>query len=118
MESPHWSGIPLPWLWQSRALASERAWNWPVALTCWLQCSSIGCSGAAVVRATAVALGFLVVPAVLRHRLSASASGLAHFRQGSSELESTALAAMAPPARWLLVVLSELEPRLPQGEQS
>merc|ERR1719440_1063263 len=129
---PHWSSVPTAWIWRGEALRRERAWEWPAAFACWLRCLKEDTSGSGrcdVQRAVAVALGFLVMPAILRHRLAApsplrpalaampAAGGAGYGQSGSMELEATALAPMTSPAKWLLTGLAELELQLGCSEE-
>lgn len=125
---PHWTSIPTAWVWRSEALRREKAWEWPGALACWLQglVKTSGTSGKDMERAVGIALGFLLMPAILRHRSAGalplrqsptsapSASG--NMRSGLVELESATLAPMTAPLKWLAAALTELEPQLRQSQ--
>jgi len=130
-DRPHWSSVPPMWIWRSEALRRERSWEWPAAVACWLRSlfeDVSGSSGREVERSVAVALGFLLMPAVLRHRLAApvplrpslastpAAGG--SLRVGTVQLEAATLAPMTAPAKWLLGGLMELELQLGRSEET
>jgi hypothetical protein len=118
-DRPHWAGVPKAWIWQGEALRRERSWEWSAAVTCWIH-SITDHSGscAETQRAAALALGFLQVPAMLRHRLAGPPTLLARDGglRAAPELEAANFACMAAPAKWLLSVLLELEAELVQTE--
>lgn len=119
---PHWSGIPASWIWHGEALRREKLWDWPGAVVCWLQsiAKADGSGGPEVERAIAALLGFLLIPAILRHRLTSPLSGgaAASFALGPVELEAASLAPMTAPAKWLLSSLSAVEPQLIRSEET
>lgn len=122
---PQWSRLPSTWIWRSEALRRERSWEWPAAVACWLKHLSEAAagrseaSGATVERAVSIAVGFLVVPALVKHRQSQPPSAaLGKPRLAACGLEATTLATMSGPASWLLAVFSELEPQLLRSEDT
>jgi hypothetical protein len=116
---PYWSGVPTAWIWHGEAMRRERMWEWPAALACWLRCltedssGDPGTDGVMVERAMATALGFLLMPAILKHRVTAPALAAG----GQVGLETTSLASMTGPASWLLAVLTGLEGQLQRSEE-
>jgi len=99
---PHWVGLSPTWIWRGEALRRERTWEWSVATTCWLKSLQDSSGGSTKMkRAAALTLGFLQIPAMVKHRLAAP------------DLEAARFAPMTAPAKWLLEkVLVQLEAEL------
>jgi len=89
-----WAGVPMSWWLRASALQSEIAWEWPAAILHWQRCEEVQ-------RCIVILVGYLQKPALLRHAVTPLHSNSDHIQY---------LAKMAPPTRWLLLLLEDLEP--------